>query len=82
MITNIPIEVLEAARRDGVRTPVVADWLRNQLERAGVGPNVSPADWPETIWKAYKRLREAHTPGYCVCSAAGLFTGLDIIDGQ
>lgn len=82
MITNIPTEVLEAARRDGVRTPVVADWLRNQLERAGVDPNVSPADWPESLWQAYKQLREMQGPSCDSGSAARLFSVLGLSNGK
>jgi len=79
---DIPNEILEASRREGVKSPLVANWLRAQLEGAGVGPEVSPADWPEAIWQAYRQLREAHEPGSCGGSAARLFEDLDLCDGK
>lgn len=80
MTISIPSEILEAARRDGAKTPVVAEWLRKQLDDAGVNPEASPADWPESLWQAYKELREAHDPGSCGGSVARLFENLNKSD--
>lgn len=80
MTISIPGKILEAARLKGAKTPVVAEWLRKQLEDAGVNPEASPADWPEPLWQAYKDLREAHEPGSCGGSAARLFENLDKSD--
>ena len=72
----IPNELYEAARRSGIQSPVIARWIRNALAEAGVSPDASPAEWPEALWAAYKRLRESIEPDACGGSAKRLLEKL------
>jgi len=75
-VITIPNRVLQAARESGVKSVAVSIWLNTLLVSSGIAPDASPADWPEDIWQAYKRLREAVEPGSTGGSAKHLLDTL------
>lgn len=59
MQINIPTAIIESARADFNEDSPAGKWFTQLLRTRDIEADASPADYPDDVWVAYKRLSQA-----------------------